>query len=120
MFCRLIIVLTLIINSHSITFSQDQSSDSIFYSVKTKDGNEYIGKIKDKNDERIILLTNNLGQITIKVSSIVSIHPIEAKLLKHGEYWFSNPQSTRYFWAPNSYGLEKGEGYYQNVWILFN
>ena len=25
-----------------------------------------------------------------------------------------------YFFVPNGYGLKKGEGYYQNTWILFN
>jgi hypothetical protein len=29
-------------------------------------------------------------------------------------------QSTRYFWSPNGYGLKKGEGYYQNIWVLWN
>jgi hypothetical protein len=37
-----------------------------------------------------------------------------------GEIWAGNPQSTRYFWGPNGYGLQRGEGYYQNVWVLFN
>jgi hypothetical protein len=34
--------------------------------------------------------------------------------------WLENSQAARYFWAPNGYGLRKGEGYYQNVWVLFN
>jgi len=37
-----------------------------------------------------------------------------------GELWFENPQSTRYFWGPNGYGLKKNEGYFQNIWILAN
>ncbi len=35
-------------------------------------------------------------------------------------YGFDNPQSTRYFFAPNALGLESGTGYYQNAWIFFN
>ena len=44
----------------------------------------------------------------------------EVQQLKDGEYWFPNPQSTRYFWSPNGYGLKKGEGYYQNIWVIWN
>ncbi|MBE0638158.1 MAG: hypothetical protein IH598_06550 [Bacteroidales bacterium] len=40
--------------------------------------------------------------------------------MKEGQYWFDNPQATRYFFSPNGYGLKAGEGYYQNVWVLFN
>ncbi|OFX57919.1 MAG: hypothetical protein A2066_05750 [Bacteroidetes bacterium GWB2_41_8] len=39
---------------------------------------------------------------------------------KDGAYWLDNPQATRYFWAPNGYNLKSGEGYFQNVWVLFN
>jgi hypothetical protein len=45
---------------------------------------------------------------------------VDARRRGSGELWADNPQSTRYFWAPNGYGLRSGEGYYQNVWILFN
>ncbi|RLD25441.1 MAG: hypothetical protein DRI70_07125 [Bacteroidetes bacterium] len=40
--------------------------------------------------------------------------------VKDGKYWSDNPQSTRYFFSPNGYGLKAGEGYYQNVWIMVN
>ena len=40
--------------------------------------------------------------------------------MKAGKLWFENTQSTRYFWSPNGYGLKKGEGYYQNIWVLWN
>ncbi len=30
------------------------------------------------------------------------------------------PKSTNYFLSPSAYGLRKGEGYYQNIWVLLN
>lgn len=51
---------------------------------------------------------------------IKRITRIDSKRIVDGEYWSDNPQATRYFWQPNAYGLKKGEGYFQNVWILFN
>ncbi|PSR57330.1 hypothetical protein AHMF7605_15530 [Adhaeribacter arboris] len=45
---------------------------------------------------------------------------ITAAKLKNGNYWFENPQSTRYLFAPNGYGLKRGEGYYQNVLVFVN
>ena len=45
---------------------------------------------------------------------------IRQSQIVEGKLWFDNPQSTRYFWSPNGYGLRKGEGYYQNIWVLWN
>lgn len=84
------------------------------------DGNQYIGQILERNSEFIRLKTEQLGEINIRVNDIKKIELIRRELMVGKEYWFTNPQSTRYFWSPNGYGLKKGEGYYQNVWILFN
>ncbi|TVR29947.1 MAG: hypothetical protein EA390_08880 [Balneolaceae bacterium] len=45
---------------------------------------------------------------------------LDPNRIRDGEYWFENPQGTRYFFAPNAIGLRKGSGYYQNAWIFFN
>ncbi len=97
-----------------------QSTDSTQVQVTTHDGNEFIGFITYEDAEKIKLQTEKFGELTIKRVDIKEISPINTKQLKLGSYWFENPQSTRYFWSPNGYGLKKGEGYYQNVWVLFN
>ena len=100
-------------------YSQDQQ-DSTLYSIETDDGNEFIGRIISRDEEKITLSTDNLGEIKILLIHIKSIKEVSSSSFKDGSYWFENPQATRYFWAPNGYGLKKGEAYYQNVWIFFN
>lgn len=60
-----------------------------------------------------MLKTENLGEINIPQKNIKS--KTELKDIKKigNEFWLPNPQSARYYWAPNGYGLKKGEGYYQ-------
>ena len=94
--------------------------DSTQVQIETADGNKFVGTITYEDTEKIKLLTLKLGELTFNRSDIVSITPINATQLKEGSYWFENPQSTRYFWSANGFGLKKGEGYYQNVWVLFN
>jgi hypothetical protein len=88
--------------------------------IETIDGNEYIGTILEQSAEKVRIKTDNLGEITILSSYIKRITAVEQTKAKDGTYWLDNPQATRYFWAPNGYNLKAGEGYYQNVWILFN
>jgi len=88
--------------------------------IETNDGNEFIGKIVKEDYNTITIKTQKFGEITISKSDIKTKHQIEVQQIKDGKYWFPNPQSTRYFWSPNGYGLKKGEGYYQNIWVLWN
>ncbi len=95
------------------------NSDTL-WRVVNADGYEFIGVIENEDDGHIELSTEKFGVINIQKSSIKSITPVKGEQYVNGNIWFSNPQSARYLWAPNGYGLKKGEGYYQNVWVMFN
>lgn len=103
-----------------VASSAQNNQDSIKYQIETVDGNEYVGQILERTASKIRVKTEKLGEISISTADIKKLTEITAAVKKNGSYWFDNPQSTRYFWAPNGYNLIKGEGYYQNVWILFN
>lgn len=96
------------------------SQDSTFYQIETTDGNTYLGKIIEQDSLGLILKTKNLGELSIQRFSIKKITPINASRIRAGKVWLDNPQSTRYFWSPNGYGIKKGEAYYQNIWIFWN
>jgi len=95
-------------------------SDTTLIQIETIDGNEFVGTIVSENAENLVLKTDNFGEITIQIKNIKSRKEINVQQIKDGKLWFSNPQSTRYFWSPNAFGLPKGEGYYQNIWVLWN
>ena len=108
-------------NAIAQTASDTIASDSVkLHLIETTDGNQYIGEIISEDEEAVRLRTQGLGEIKLSRVYIRKIEPVDPEKLIGEEYWAENPQSTRYFWAPNGYGLKKGEGYYQNVWILFN
>jgi|WetSurSiteA1Bulk_404760.scaffolds.fasta_scaffold02250_5 hypothetical protein len=90
------------------------------YRVETTDGNEYSGKIIYQDDLELRLSTEKLGILTLSKKDISKITQLRPEKMKNGVYWADNPQSTRYLWQPNGYGLKAGEAYYQNIWVLFN
>jgi hypothetical protein len=99
--------------------AQEVEGDTVQYFIQTRDGNEYLGTIVFEDEDKLVLLTK-IGEITIQHADILSRRLVKGEQFRNGEFWFENPQATRYFWSPNGYGLRKGEAYYQNVWILFN
>lgn len=112
--------LTVCLTLFSFTTNAQNKQDSIKSQIETIDGNEYIGVIVEQTPTAIRIKTDKLGEISIPTAEIKRISQLSSIKSKDGNYWFDNPQSTRYFWAPNGYSLKKGEGYYQNVWIMFN
>jgi len=116
-------LIALIFFTITVSMAQDQmnvSDSTRRFQVETKDGNFYVGKILELNADQIVLETKTLGLITLKQINVKRVTEVNAATIKNGEHWFENPQAARYFWAPNGYGLKKGEGYYQNVWVLAN
>jgi hypothetical protein len=100
--------------------AQTQTDSTSLTRVQMNDGNEFIGHIISQDTSVLILQTDKLGKLTFNKRDIVKITPVHPESIKKGQYWFENPQSARYLWSPNGYGLKKGEGYYQNIWVLFN
>lgn len=91
-----------------------------FVRVETTEGNVFIGHLIAEDEQSITLRVDSVGEIRIERRNILSISSISSDKIRDGKYWYPNPQSTRYFFAPNAIGIRKGEGYYQNAWILFN
>jgi len=104
----------------SYAYSQAEPDSSKLCRIEIKDGNEFIGLLTAEDSLKVELVTALLGKISIPRASIKTITWLKPSSMKAGRLWSENPQSTRYFWSPNGYGLKKGEGYYQNIWVLWN
>jgi len=91
-----------------------------YYRIVSTDGNVFIGQMVSETDQEVVLLTESIGRVTISRDRIRSMTRIDESQIRDGEYWYENPQGTRYLFAPNAIGLKKGHGYYQNTWIFFN
>jgi hypothetical protein len=96
------------------------TSDTTMVQIETTDGNKFYGQIVYEDDEKLTLEVEGLGEVSILKKNIRRKTEIESGRVKDGKVWFDNPQATRYFWSPNGYGLSKGEGYYQNIWVMWN
>ena len=116
---HLILLLMFVVFSSLTGWSQARDTTTLVR-IETRDGNEYVGKIIESTADHFQIETLNVGTITIKKRDIVNIEAVESHQIKDNTVWFDNPQATRYLWAPNGFGLKRGEGYYQNIWVLFN
>jgi hypothetical protein len=92
----------------------------LFCILTTNDNKTFSGLIVMQNEKEVTLKTESLGELTISNSKIKDIKIVEKEQIVEGKYFFPNPHPTRYFFGPSAIPLEKGEGYFQNVWVFAN
>lgn len=117
--CFRICAIVLLSLTVSFCAAQDQP-DTLSYYIQTTDGNTYRGQILSQDSLEVLFNLEGFGEKRFLKSEIQKMEPLDKDKVVDNEYWMDNPQSTRYFFSPNAYGLKKGEGYYQNVWVLVN
>lgn len=82
--------------------------------VSGMDGSVLIGHtIHIQNDT--VWFQSDLGLFPIPCSRIKSIHPVSLS----GEFRVPTPHSTQLFFAPTAEMLEKGQGYFQDIYLFF-
>ncbi|MBL7727131.1 MAG: hypothetical protein JNM68_05580 [Dinghuibacter sp.] len=86
--------------------------------INTTNGNSFAGFIVSETDEEVVIETKNMGRVAIPKYNIKSINRKQTGQLVRGEYWFDNPNATRYVIGPSAIPLRKGEGYYQNLMLV--
>lgn len=113
-------VILLLMGVASPVLAQEPTDTTRIWLIETRDGNQFVGAIVERTPEVIRLKTESLGIINILMNQVKEIREVLPERVRQGVVWMENPQDTRYLWAPNGYGLRKGEAYYQNIWIFYN
>ena len=88
-------------------------------------GGMFEGEVLEIDESTFLINTLDLGKMRITKTDISSITYISADevgqmTLSNNRKGDINPQPTRYFFAPSGLQLKKGEGYYQNAWLIYN
>jgi hypothetical protein len=119
---KIIFLFVLSLNSYSQSKPDSTATQipRIIIKVDMKDGTSIFGILLKEEQDKIILVNENVGEITIRKERISSTKIVDQSSFKKGEYWFENPNATRYLFGPSAFQLKKGEGYYQNAYLILN
>lgn len=88
--------------------------------IETINNASYYGRIIGATPKMLIMKSDLIDTFEIQSNTISKITLSGAYVNRKGKNWFSNPNATRYFFAPNALPLKKKEGYYQNAYLLAN
>ncbi|MGA1414530.1 MAG: hypothetical protein ACO323_05740, partial [Candidatus Kapaibacteriota bacterium] len=107
-------------DQNAISFSIPGPAELSLIKMKGDAGITYVGSIVDRNQRELTILTDAGTKITVSLSSVQDIRVIPKSQIHDGEYWYPNPNDSRYLFAPSAFNLKKGEGYYQNTYLFIN
>lgn len=118
---KLILLLLLACFAFTAMHAQDTTAfKPVNATIFLKDGTQLRGLLLSESPVGLRIKTDNLGEMIITTDKIDRIEKHTEGFYRNGQYWFRNPNSTRYFFAPSALPLSKGEGYYQNAYVFVN
>ena len=87
------------------------------YAVELISGASFIGVLVAQRKQELVFTTSDLGRITIQKESIRRLELLSATQRRRG--WEPIGNGTRLFLAPTARNLRQGEGYVQDIDVLF-
>ena len=91
------------------------------FALKLKTGESYTVIISKRTASETTFRTNSMGTVTIGNDKILSLKVTGTEpVTENNKGWFENPNATRYLFGPSAIPLKKGEGYYQNAYLIVN
>lgn len=89
-----------------------------YYRITLTDGSVFLGGVIIEDTQGVLLHTRSAGEVKIPTSNIAKKEVIPDEFASDKS--FANPHSTRYLFSPTAMSIEKNEGYYQNIYFLYN
>jgi len=97
---------------------QLESSRVLRIKLDLKSGSTLIARFQRWSGNKFELETD-FGILEIEVDQIDEVKILEERHFKNGEYWGTDPNHTRLFFAPTARALKKGAGYFADYELVF-
>ncbi|KAF5434981.1 hypothetical protein C5S36_04075, partial [Candidatus Methanophagaceae archaeon] len=104
------------INKRIINYNK--ADTSFIYSVLLLDETKIYGTFEEIKEKEIVLITNYSDTLIIPKIKILKIEKKMSISDSKNSRWFENPHDTRHFFAPTARSLQKGEGYFQDIYLF--
>lgn len=92
-------------------------AEGVTQQLELKDGTRAIGRVESVNGERFTFRTVSGVAMEVNRAMVQAIGPATGHVV-NGEFWQTDPNPTRLFFAPTGRALKKGEAYFGVYEIL--
>jgi len=85
--------------------------------IRLRDGSSIVGRVTEVGADTIRFAATG-GTLALTRADIVDVRDVPKSSVRQGEVWPANPNATRLFFAPTGRMLAKGEGYFNDTYLL--
>jgi hypothetical protein len=118
LFCHLFFSLMLAASERDIRLKLTVPAATDLQIISTTRGDKLIGTIMQVKSDTVFFLTE-FGLLKLPIPIVEEIDLIKKDSFIKGQYWFSNPNATRLYFAPTGRQLKQGDGYFSDYYIFF-
>ena len=93
------------------------AAEGVTQQLELKDGSRAIGRVESINGERFTFRTVSGVAMEVDRTMVQAIGPVTGQVV-NGEFWPTDPNPTRLFFAPTGRSLKRGESYFGVYEIL--
>jgi hypothetical protein len=86
--------------------------------VRLHDGSLLVGHLVEQTADSVRLVTGS-GRMTLARNAITELKAVRASDVHDGAYWQPDPHDTRMFFGPTGRVLDKGGGYFSDLYLFF-
>ncbi len=104
------------INRKIINYNEIDTS--FVYSIMLFDETVLYGRFLEIKEREVVFETNYLGLFTIPKNRVLDVEKSMSASDFQNQLWFPNPNDTRHCFAPTARSLQKGEGYFQDIYLF--
>lgn len=91
---------------------------TVVHVVRLRDGSTIVGRIVALTPDSV-RMELRAGAISFARSDVVGVREVSPTRMRGGQYWFENPHATRLLFSPTAFPLDRGEGYFSDIYLFF-
>ena len=91
---------------------------TVVHVLRLRDGSQLVGHLVAVTKDSV-QMTLRSGRVTVARGDVTEVRELPQSLVRDGEVWFPNPHSTRLLFAPTAFPMEKGAGYFSDIYLFF-
>ena len=91
---------------------------TVVHVLRLRNGSQLVGHVTTLTKDSVRVDVTS-GSMTVARGDVVEVRELPSSQMKGGELWLPNPHSTRLLFSPTAFPLEKGTGYFSDIYLFF-
>lgn len=91
---------------------------TVVHTLQLRDGSSVVGRIVALTADSVHMQLQS-GSITVARRDVMEVREARRDRVRDGRYWFENPHASRLLFSPTAFPLEKGTGYFSDIYLFF-